>query len=800
MGKINGTCYNSKGAATDNYLFYAEYSTGTPSIAENYTPLTVSLKVCRNPEYAYAASSYNLNGVVKVSLTIDGQEVFSTTTAKVDTRNAQVWTFTTKTKNVTHKDDGTKTVNISASISNVGTSSLEKASLSGSVALADIARASVFNVSPAPAKMGEKATITIDRKADSLTHTLTYAFAGVIGTIATGVGESYEWIVPDLASKIPGQKGDFCTITCSTYSGTKLVGTESVTIALGIPGKSTPSASADTVQMGTSVNISTNRKSTGFKHKLTYTMGEASGTISTSAEGSVVWTPPESLASYTNKETSAVCTITCETYTGSTLVGTSTLDITLTVPAATVPVPDLESVYAEETITISLSKAPDAYTHDLTYTILGHTGEIATDVSGDYQWVIPYSMASYFPNSTNEVVTVSCKTRFKDSEVEIGTQTSTFTVIITENDITRPVMQMIVTSVHDLPEQFDDVFVKGKSAVKVSYEASSPYSTIKSYHTELLTNASSDNPYISAVMANSGDVNIAGKVTDARGFSTTAAESITVIDYSKPRIIPGEGENSIVCTRCNSDGTRDPVGVYLLIKIGRKYSKVISGDTQKNYCKLSYLWKTDAAGEDDYSKPVELLAGNAAEDYVNVILPNVVESSTTVYNIQLIAEDDVGEIDKVTMTVPSAFAAFHIPISGHGITFGGYHDPAKYNVFDCRFNAEFQGDVYGRAFGLGALPEMPQDADANDYLDFGVWAIINDDIAFEIKNLPEDRAGTFRVWSANGSGATTGTNVYIMQEYTPYINDATYRRSIQRRGLDSDWEYGPWRETIWQTV
>lgn len=656
------------------------------------------------------------------------------------------------------------------------------------VTLPVIASASVPTVSASSVTMLDDVTITTNRVSDSLTHDLTYSFGGSTGTIATGVGASYKWTVPDLVAKISGKTSGTCTITCKTKSGSTVIGTKTVTLTLTIPAKSTPSASASTVKMGTSVNIYTNRKSSAYTHTLTYSIGDASGTIKEDVEAGRTWTPPKSLAAHTGNKTSAICTITCKTYTGSTLVGTATSQIILTVPDATVPTLSASTVAMGSQITISMPKEADVYTHDLSYAFEDATGTIGNGVSADFSWTVPVSLAAEIPSATKGTITITCKTRFKDSTTLIGTETVSFTATVPNNSTTKPKVTMSVSAAET---PFSGVYVAGKSKVKVSYDASSDYSTIKSYLTELLSYSSSANPYTSPVLANAGTVAITGKVTDARGYSTTKTASITVIDYSRPRIIPGEGKSKIICTRCNSDGKADPGGVYLLIQIGRKYSKVVSNGTQKNYCKLSYQWKTDAQSDSEYSDPVVLLARTATSDYVSKTLSGIVTSNTTAYNIRLIAEDDVGEKDTVTVTVPTAFVTWHAPVGGHGFTLGGYHDPSKYDVFDCIFDAEFEGDVYGSVYGLGGLPMIPESADFNDYKDSGVYAVTQNAKALTISNMPVQKAGVLRVWSANGAGLTSANYVYMMQEFIAYDNSATYRRFMM---LENDvWEYGAWK-------
>lgn len=670
------------------------------------------------------------------------------------------------------------------------------------VNLPTIARESLQTLSAETVQMGKKVTIYTNRQSKSFTHHLGYAFLGITyeGTIKDNVGDSYEWTVPDWVSRIPNQRSGDCSIYCITYLGDEVIGDNYVDLTLTIPDKSTPRASTNAVQLGTSVTIYTDRKSSAYTHTLTYAIGEASGTIGTDVQAEKKWTPPMSLVSSFGNETSASCKITCNTYNGKLLVGTATTDITLTAPSATVPILSASTVAMGNKITITLDRESEVYTHSLTYSLKKYgtsevvaTGDIGNFAGGDYEWTVPLDLAKKIPGDPKATITVTCKTWFEGSSTVVGTESVSFTATVPENETTKPNVTMTLAPVHDLSSKFNGVFVQGKSKVKVTYTASSDYSTIKSYSTKILNAEGKTNPYTSSVLSNEGTVSIEGTVTDARGFTTIKSDSIDVISYGRPRIIPGDKQNNIVCTRCNSNGTTDPGGVYLLIEIGRKYSKVVSGGSQKNYCKLSYSHKMDAEDESSYSDPEELLEATATTDFVSVVLPNIVSSNTTAYNIRLIAEDDVGESDVVTITIPTAFSSWHVPPGGHGFTLGGYHDPAKYNVFDCLFDAEFEGNVYGKVLGLGKLPEIPDGADFDDYKDFGAYAVAEDAVAETISNCPSEVAGVLRVWSADGKGDTTGDNVYIMQEYICRDNSAIYRRSIQLTGTQSSWIYNEWK-------
>ena len=789
-GTIKTTCGSS-----NHYDFWADWKRNSVDISNNKSNITISLKLKRND--GVSSGAYNLDTKPTVTLKVGGTSK-TPTISHIDTRNGKTCTFATWTGNVTHDDDGSLDLKISASFTMTGSSSLSSGSLSGTASVDTIPRASEPTLSASSVVMGNTVTITTNRKSNSFTHDITYSFNGYTGTIANGVGASYTWSVPDLVSKISGKESGTCTISCKTKNGSTVIGTKKVTLTLKIPVRSVPSASASTVQMGTSVTIYTNRKSTGFTHKLSYLIGGTEGTIGASVGGSVAWTPPKSLAKFTERQTSGICTITCETYNGTYLVGTAETKIVLTVPNATVVTLNKSSIVLGENITINTPREVDCYEHDISYTLNAKdssTVAFSKDFSGavqeSYVWTPSLILlAPAIPSATEGTITLTCKTRFKDSTTVVGTSTVSFTVKVPNNSTTQPKLDMTLTPMHSLSSAFDGVYVQGKSKVNVTHSAESDYSTIASYKTEILGKTGSGKTYTSAILSNAGAVTIKGTVTDARGYSTTKTVSINVVPYSRPRVIPGENQSSIICTRCNSNGTVDPGGVYLLIKAGRMYSKVVSG-TQKNFCKLSYSYKTDS--EDKYSNPVELLLRTATTDYVSVKITDKEFDDATAYNVKLIAEDDIGETDTVIITIPTAFATYHAPPDGHGFTLGGYHDPSKIDVFDCRFDAEFEGDVSGRVLGMGALPEIPPTSDLNNYKDFGAYSIAKNATAQFLLNCPSKKAGTLRVWSANGRGDTTGDYVYIMQEYITYDNSETYRRSMQLPNPESAWEYGEWK-------
>lgn len=150
------------------------------------------------------------------------------------------------------------------------------------------------------------------------------------------------WSSGSIAGNADGTKSvtiaaNFQCFTTAGNGGSGWSVNSSQTVALHtIPRKSSISMPATT--MGSAGTITVTRASSSFTHTITYSFGSASGTIVTkSSSTSISWTPPTSLAAQLPNSTSGTCTLTCYTYNGNTLIGTSSTTVTLYVPASIKP-------------------------------------------------------------------------------------------------------------------------------------------------------------------------------------------------------------------------------------------------------------------------------------------------------------------------------------------------------------------------------------------------------------------------------------------------------------------------------
>jgi hypothetical protein len=98
------------------------------------------------------------------------------------------------------------------------------------------------------------------------------------------------------------------------------------------------SVTCTTANVGAKPTFTISRASSGFTHTLKYSFGSLSGTIATGVGTSYSnWTIPTSFYAQIPNSTSGTGTITCDTYNGSTYIGSKTCSFTVTVPNTAKP-------------------------------------------------------------------------------------------------------------------------------------------------------------------------------------------------------------------------------------------------------------------------------------------------------------------------------------------------------------------------------------------------------------------------------------------------------------------------------
>lgn len=241
IGSFNTSAYN----ASDGTRFLTfSWEETSQNIAANTTTISWTLK-------AGGTSTQWIQGR-NIKLVIDGVTVYSFGGGAGSYKKLDQGTVVADgTYTFTHKADGTRTFAASAeagiyvwSVNCTG---------SKTFTLDTIPRATTPTVSASSVDMGGKVTINTPRASSAFTHDLAYSFAGgAYVSIATGVGTSYSWTTPDLASSIPNATSGTLTIRCITKNGSTNIGTKTVTMTLKVPTSVVPSISAVAIVEATS--------------------------------------------------------------------------------------------------------------------------------------------------------------------------------------------------------------------------------------------------------------------------------------------------------------------------------------------------------------------------------------------------------------------------------------------------------------------------------------------------------------------------------------------------------------------
>lgn len=205
------------------------------SIENNRSNVTVETVI------GWTYGSYNATGQCYGSITIDGTTYnFTGLTFNASHTQSGSEVVMTKTVNVNHNDDGTKTLSCSASFEtgiSAGTVTTSK-----SVALTTIPLPSQPSLVTWPestanvGNFGATFSIHMNRKSASFTHTVRYEYGDRTGTIATGVGTGTTWAVPlSFMNDIPNATSGSGRIYVDTYNGSALVGTRYTGFTATVP-------------------------------------------------------------------------------------------------------------------------------------------------------------------------------------------------------------------------------------------------------------------------------------------------------------------------------------------------------------------------------------------------------------------------------------------------------------------------------------------------------------------------------------------------------------------------------------
>ncbi len=192
-GKLTGEKMATSGVISTNTkygsCFWVKWEiSGSQNIADNKTTIAWSCGLTPGEQYY-------TNAIKMSAVSIAGVKVYAGGTYS-DITDYKDHTFASGTLALAHDADGTKSFTVAA-FSGWLYGNGDYTAAAKSFALPTIPRATTPAIGPVT--IGGKATISLPRASASFTHTLSYTFESATGTIATGVGSSCTWTVPERA-------------------------------------------------------------------------------------------------------------------------------------------------------------------------------------------------------------------------------------------------------------------------------------------------------------------------------------------------------------------------------------------------------------------------------------------------------------------------------------------------------------------------------------------------------------------------------------------------------------------------
>lgn len=438
-------------------------------------------------------------------------------------------------------------------------------------------------------------------------------------------------------------------------------------------------------QMGDTAMVAVKGGEGTIRYRISYAFGGLTGVVAEEqmiAEDAALyeteWVIPDLLEGCPNA-TEGMLTLTCETYRFDTLIGTSQVEREISVfPAATLE--KLRDMGIGYDYKFSIQRLSEQYTTTLRYRLLGQEGIIEEGILEDvYTWEIPLALGKVMPASSSEVIYIFCDTY--NGTALVGTNSYSCILTVYSNmEIYKPVIDRLRISkyVPDAPEAFQGLLLQNVSRADLLVEAHSDSSELafyqfKGFGMELIRKAEDFTGFLGVpVNGYPGENSISITVTDRRGRKETNYYTLTVLPYSKPRVIPykvdGVSYAAPICYRADRESMASGSGSYMRLMAGKMDTEVISDGVDINGSKFEYrIRKTGEPWPETFT---ELLSFETEEDFLSRNEENAFPDPNASYEIELKVTDRVGFSHSYFTKVSSQKVNFSLLCAADGAAFG----------------------------------------------------------------------------------------------------------------------------------
>lgn len=384
-------------------------------------------------------------------------------------------------------------------------------------------------------------------------------------------------------------------------------------------------------------------------------------------------------------------------------------------------------------VCISLTGATD----DVPYRAMDRSG-------GSYTFSLTDGERATLRNATGNSRTVSFVVRTVLGGVTYyASAAKTFTV--TSNSATIPAESIAVSPESELSAPFKSLYIQGKTKASIKHTASGRFgASIQQYRAAVDGKTYDGQGAVSNYLKTAGDLTVTGTATDSRGFSGSSQQTITVLPYASPAVVPRSSLGAIVCGRCLLDGTLDSNGTSLRLRCARQYASV----NGNNKCTLRLRYKPEGGS---YSGWVTLLAESASGDDYDGVVAGITLPVSTAYTIEVQAADKLGETGTAQVRIPTAEMTLHLGEGGTSAAFGRYAVEGSEKRLDVAWNAYFEKDVavsgalsVSGAADLGKMPPKVAVLDAAGRVYYRTLSELLEDMGINDYIVEQGVSGSWR--------------------------------------------------------
>lgn len=509
----------------------------------------------------------------------------------------------------------------------------------------------------------------------------------------------------------------------------------------------------------------------------TANVGIGNNTTKTLASGTVIINHNSDGSKTFNYSFSQVFDITFNGWVGT--VSGSGTGVLNTIPRATTPVLSDDSIDMGETLSITLPRASNSFTHTLQHDF--HAGEwttFATGVTTSATLTPPLSWADRIPWQTSGTCRIKCITY--NGSTQMGSTIVQFTAVVPDN--VKPFVSNVAISeqTEGLKSKFN-AYIQGQSKIKVTITGTGARSSlIRKYAARFDGAVYNERTFTTDVIKSSGTVPLVTTVTDSRKRQGTLTTNLTVLAYEYPQI------KNFRAYRSDSEGVEEPEGNIVTIalefditpldnkndKIFRIYSKRSDSET----------WDNIYTSYGDYSMNTQIVLSDSTFDVD--------------YDYQLKLEvEDYFKMVEAQSSVSAAYTLVDYHSSGKGISFGKV---AQREGFDCYLDSEFFNKAHFHNLTYELIYLNSSAFNLNNITDSGEYYVV----AALVANCPSTQNGYLSVRKYSDD--------YCIQTYTTYENeryervkvagtwrtwvDKTFVVGVIEEGTSGIWRYRKWSD------